>query len=122
MTLLHMKSKRSLRIAAWLMLVFIAAFSVVSPYYRFTTFIPHDVEHFLVFVLAGLAFGLGYPFRYAAHCAALLLFAAIVELAQLWAPGRHARLTDFVFNALGLCASMGLAYVVARRQKDAAGG
>jgi VanZ family protein len=116
-----MASKRILRIGAWLLLFAIAAFSVVSPYYRFTIFVPHDVEHFLAFLLAGVVFGLGYPFRYAAHSAALIVFAAAIELAQLWSPGRHARVSDFVVNALGLCVGMGLAYVVARRQKAVAG-
>ena len=52
--LLHMKSKRSLRIAAWLMLVlhcrFLGRFALLP---RVTTLLPHDVEHFLVFVLVG---------------------------------------------------------------------
>ncbi len=117
-----MMSKRSLRTAAWLLLLGVAILSVVSPYYRVTTFVPHGAEHFLIFALVGLGFGLGYPFRYAAHSLALLVFTAAIELAQLWAPGRHARLSDFVVDALGLLAGMALAYGVAWRQKAAATG
>jgi VanZ family protein len=111
-----------LRIAAWLLLLAIAAFSVISPYYRVTTFVPHDIEHLAVFALAGLAFGLAYPSRYIAHGTALLAFTAALELAQLWALGRHARFSDFAVNALGLAVGLVLAYLVTKRQKPAATG
>jgi VanZ family protein len=110
----------SLRIGAWLLLLAIAAFSVISPDYRVTTFVPHDAEHFAVFLLVGLTFGLAYPDRYIAHGVALLAFTAAIELAQLWAPGRHARFGDFAVNAPGLVAGLGLAYLLAKRQKAAA--
>ena len=84
-----------------------------------TTFLPHDVEHFVVFLFVGLAFGLGYASRYLVTAVALLSFTAAIELAQLWAPGRHARFSDFIVNALGLGAGIGLAYLLARRQKAA---
>ena len=114
--------RASLRIAAWLLLLAIAAFSVISPYYRVTTFVPHDIEHFAVFALVGVAFGLAYPARYLATGAALLAFTGGIELAQLWAPGRHARFSDFAVNALGLAAGLGLAYLVTKRHKAAATG
>ena len=49
--------KGSVRIAAWLLLSAIAAFSLISPDYRVTTFVPHDIEHFVIFALVacGLA-------------------------------------------------------------------
>jgi VanZ family protein len=112
--------KGSLRIAAWLLLSAIAAFSLISPDYRVTTFVPHDIEHFVIFALVGLTFGLAYPSRYIAHTVALLAFTAAIELAQLWAPGRHARFSDFTVNALGLAAGLGLTYLLARRNKTAA--
>ena len=115
-------SKVSLRIAAWLLLLAIAAFSVISPYYRVTTFVPHDIEHFAVFALVGVAFGLAYPARYLANGAALLAFTGGIELGQLWAPGRHARFSDFAVNALGLAVGLGLAYLATKRQRAAATG
>ena len=114
--------RASLRIAAWLLLLAIAAFSVISPYYRVTTFAPHDIEHFAVFALVGVAFGLAYPSRYLANGVALLAFTGGIELAQLWAPGRHARFSDFAVNALGLAVGLGLAYLVTKRQRAAATG
>ena len=90
---------------------------MISPYYRVTTFVPHDIEHFAVFALVGVAFGLAYPVRHLTNGAALLAFTGAIELAQLWATGRHARVSDFVVNALGLAAGFGLAYLVTKRQR-----
>ena len=112
--------KRSLQVAAWLLLFTVAAFSVVSPDYRVSTFLPPDVEHFIVFLFVGLAFGLRYAPRYLLQLVALLSFTAAIELAELWAPGSHARLSYFIVDALGIGVGIGLAYVVARRQKAAA--
>jgi VanZ family protein len=102
-----------LRLIAWVLLFLIAAFSVISPYYRVVTFVPHTVEHFGVFLLVGLAVGLGYPSRYMAQSVFLLVTAAI-ELAQFWAPGRHARFSDFLVNSMGLAVGIALTYVVTR--------
>ena len=57
----------------------------------------------------GLTFGLGYPYRYLAHSATLILLAAALELVQTWIPGRHARLNDLAAGVLGLCIGTGLA-------------
>ena len=45
---------------------------------------------------------------------ALVLFAAAVELMQVWVPGRHPRLSDFAAAVLGLGLGTGLAYVSTR--------
>ena len=45
---------------------------------------------------------------------ALVLFAAAVELMQVWVPGRHPRLSDFAAGVLGLGLGIGLAYVSTR--------
>jgi VanZ family protein len=59
----------------------------------------HELEHFAAFLLTGIAVGLGYPYRWRLHSLALLAYTGAVELAQLLAPGRHARLSDFAVNA-----------------------
>jgi VanZ family protein len=100
-----------LRLFAWVLLFLIAAFSVISPYYRVVTFVPHAVEHFGIFLLVGLAVGLGYPSRYMTQSLFLLVTVAI-ELAQLWAPGRHARFSDLLVNSMGLGVGIALTYVV----------
>jgi VanZ family protein len=75
-----------------------------------------------MFLFAGLAFGLGYPGRYQLQTIALVVFAAAVELAQVWVPGRHARVSDFAVGVVGISLGTGLAYVSTRmaRQKKGA--
>ena len=105
---------RLFRICAWLCLAAIGALSVVAPSLRPVTFLPHDFEHAAIFALAGLAVGLGYPNRAAPQVTGLTLFAAAVELAQFYAPGRHPRFDDFVVDALAACAGVALALTLTR--------
>ena len=59
------------------------------------------------FVLLGLAFGLAHT-RNRLHTAAFVIaFTGLIEVLQFLAPGRHARMQDFVVDALA--ASLGLA-------------
>ena len=90
------------RIMAWPLALAILVVSVVPAKWRLETGIPHDIEHFGIFLATGLAFGLGYARRYAALAIAMLIFAAAIETAQLFVPGRYALLTDFFLNALAL--------------------
>ena len=90
------------RIMAWLLALSILVLSVVPAEWRPLTGIPHDIEHFGIFVTTGFAFGLGYARRYAALAVVMLIFAAAIETAQLFAPGRYALLTDFFLNTLAL--------------------
>ena len=92
------------RIVAWLLALAILVLSVVPARLRPETGIPHDVEHFGIFVATGFAFGLGYAGRYSAIAIviAMLIFAGAIETAQLFVPGRYALLTDFFLNTLAL--------------------
>jgi VanZ family protein len=45
---------------------------------------------------------------------AMIVFAAVIELAQLYAPGRHARMIDFVVDALAACAGVACAAILMR--------
>ena len=74
---------------------------------------PHALEHFVIFAATGFAFGLGYGSRYLIPIG-LVVFAGAIELAQLLVPGRHARLSDFVVDALAACIGF-LASYVARK-------
>jgi VanZ family protein len=73
---------------------------------------PHFVEHFGIFLATGIAFALGYCTTYWLQFVPLIAFTAAIEFAQLWIPGRHARLSDFIVNALGV--SLGLGFDLAR--------
>ena len=105
---------RLFQAGAWLCLAAIGVLSLVAPSLRPVTFLPHDFEHVAIFSLAGLAIGLGYPNRATQHMVALTLFAAAVELAQFYAPGRHPRVSDFVVDALGAGAGVVVALMLTR--------
>jgi VanZ family protein len=88
----------------------IVVLSVVPPAWRPVTRVPHDVEHFVMFALAGAALALAIPHHRLWLVAASALFAAIVEAIQLLVPGRHARISDFLVDTLGVWAGLGLGF------------
>ena len=90
------------RIAGWFLAAAIVVLSLVPADLRPETDLPHNVEHFGIFCATGLAFAVGYNLRRDLLAALLVAFAAGVEIAQLFAPGRHSRLSDFVVDALAL--------------------
>ena len=91
------------RIAAWLLAAAIVILSLVPAWLRPETDVPHDLEHFSIFFATGVAFGVGYSRRPKLVAAVLVIFAGAIELAQIVAPGRHARLSDFIVDALAAC-------------------
>jgi VanZ family protein len=101
--------KTAVRIAAWMLLAAIVVLSLVPAQDRPVTGAPHDVEHLGIFVVTGLAFGLGYPSRFLLQGIWLVLFAALIEIAQLAVPGRHARFADFVVDAISLLVGIAIA-------------
>jgi VanZ family protein len=88
------------RMFAWILAFVIAALSVVPPWLRPETNAPHYFEHFAIFFSTGIAFGLGYSRKPIVISAALLLFAAMIEIAQIFVPARHARLSDFIVDGI----------------------
>jgi hypothetical protein len=105
---------RLFQVCAWLVLGVIVALSLVAPSMRPVTILPHGLEHAAIFVIAGFAAALGYPNRPAVTMAGLVAFSGAVELAQLFAPGRHARLIDFVVDAAAACIGAAVAYLAMR--------
>ncbi|MEY9284623.1 VanZ family protein [Bradyrhizobium yuanmingense] len=59
--------------------------------------------------MVGLAFGLAYPRRRLLSAAAAVVLIGVLELMQFWAPGRHARLVDFLVDAATACLGFALA-------------
>jgi VanZ family protein len=107
--------RRLFKIAAWFLLVTIVVLSVVPPEDRPVTPAPHDFEHVAIFVATGLAFGLGYS-RHGVQILALMAFSAAVEIIQLGIPGRHARVSDFVVDALSVSIGVGLPWLLAEHK------
>jgi VanZ family protein len=102
------------RVLGWLLLAAIAFVTLGSAQYRPQTMLTHDSEHALAFVLLGIAFGLGYSRRRLAMAAAAVPVIGLIEVLQLWAPGRHARLEDFAVNLLTFWAAFAAAGLAVR--------
>jgi VanZ family protein len=88
------------RIIAWGLATGITVLSVVPPSLRPETALPHGLEHFAIYWAAGLAFALGYNLAPAPLITLLVIFSGAIEIVQIFVPGRHARLSDFIVDAL----------------------
>jgi VanZ family protein len=109
----------SARTGAWLLAVAIIVLSLVPASLRPETDLPHDLEHFAIFIAAGMAFGVGYSRKPGLVSVWLVTFAGAIELAQILAPGRHARLSDFIVDALSACVGLAIStFVVARTSEQ----
>jgi VanZ family protein len=86
------------RVAAWGMLVAIVVLTVVPPTIRPDTPLPHNIEHAATFLLAGILFGTAYLGREWMLSIGAVVFCAAIEAVQLYVPGRHARISDFVID------------------------
>jgi len=106
--------QRTFRAAAWLLALAIVVLSLGLPSLRPVTGIGHDFEHVLISLILGTAFGFGYPGRGQFLAIALVAFAATIEIAQNWAPGRHARASDFLLDAGASCVGIGLGYALSK--------
>jgi VanZ family protein len=102
------------RVAAWVGLGTIMVLMFVPPALRPVSAAPNVLEHFAAFLLAGAAFALGYPQYRFRLIAASIPCIAVLELLQLFAPGRHARVSDFIVNAIGACIGIAVVHLVAR--------
>jgi VanZ family protein len=87
------------RIIGWSLATAIVVLSVVPAALRPETGVPHNIEHFAIYWATGLAFALGYSLT-PLLAMALVIFSGAVEILQLSIPGRHARLSDFIVDAL----------------------
>jgi VanZ family protein len=117
-----MTANRIARACGWL-LVSAAVFLTLAPRsFRPQTGVEHHLEHLLAFALLGLAFGLGYPGRRLLLALLGVAMAALLEVLQSWVPGRHANLSDFTMNAIGVGAGLAAAALIdqmRRRRRDA---
>ena len=98
-----------LRLFAWLLAAAVTFATLGPPSFRPHSPFGQDGEHTLAFIMVGLAFAFAYPrHRRTAMIISLIAIAAL-ELLQLAVPGRHARLEDFVVDALAAIAGFALA-------------
>lgn len=113
--------KLAFRLTAWALVVAIVVVTLGPPRLRPVTEMSQNFEHGFAFVVLGAAFCLGYSGRLLQLIAASVPLIGVLELLQLWVPGRHARLSDFVVNCLATIVGLACAAVfqrlVARPQK-----
>jgi VanZ family protein len=98
-----------LRLCAWLLATVVTFATLGPPVYRPHSSLGQDGEHALAFILIGVAFGLAYPRQRPMVASAAVVVIGLLELLQLWAPGRHARLEDFLVDVL----AAGAGFVIA---------
>jgi VanZ family protein len=109
---------------AWLLAAAVTFATLGPPRFRPHSDLGQDGEHALAFALLGLAFGFAYSQNRPLTSLASVVMIGVLEILQLWAPGRHARLEDFVVDALAACAGLtvaaGIDWVMQRaRRSDA---
>jgi VanZ family protein len=102
--------QRIFQAAAWLLAGTIVVLSLIPPSVRPIIGAAHGLEHFSIFLATGMAFGFGYSRRAGLLTIALPTFAAAIELAQSWVPGRHSRMSDFLVDAASSCLGVALSY------------
>lgn len=97
------------RYFAWLLAAAVTFATLGPPGLRPHANLGQEGEHALAFILVGLAFGLAYRRRRLLIAAAAVVLIGVLELMQFWAPGRHARLEDFLVDAATACLGFALA-------------
>src|ERR1700675_4723989 len=94
-----------LRIFAWLLAAAVTFATLGPPRYRPHSHLGQDGEHALAFVLIGRAYR---QHRVFTSVISVVMIGAL-ELLQLFVPGRHARLEDFIVDALAACVGFAVA-------------
>lgn len=102
------------RMGAFLLIAAVVFATLGPPRYRPHSPLGQDGEHALAFVLVGLAVGFAFPQRRLVVAAVSVVLIGLLEIMQLWAPGRHARLEDFLVDAMAACIGLAVAAVVGR--------
>jgi VanZ family protein len=94
---------------AWGLAAAVTFATLGPPRFRPHANLGQSGEHALAFVLVGLAFGLAYRRSRPLTALAAVAMTGVIEILQLWAPGRHARLSDFIVDASAACAGLAIA-------------
>src|SRR5262245_66125384 len=103
-----------LRLIAWTLAVAVTFASLGPPQFRPHADLGQNGEHALAYILVGLAFGLAYRHNRLLTALVAVVMIGAIEILQFWAPGRHARLSDFVVDALAACAGLAMAAMLDR--------
>ena len=101
------------RWVGWFGLLIIAVLSLLPGAARPHTGAPSQLEHYAAYLMVGFFLALGYPRRRNILAIAffLALYAGLLECAQLYIPGRTARLIDALVSSRG--AGTGITFALA---------
>ena len=104
---------KTVKIAGALAVVAFAVLSLVPWQLRPHTGAPESLEHVAAYALAGALLTFGYRKRSQPFIIvlSLSLYAAILEIAQIWVPGRNPQFTDFVASSAGALIGSVLAWI-----------
>lgn len=99
--------------AAWLTIVAFAVLSLVPHELRPHTGLPGPLEHLVAYAIAAGLLTFGYARRSQPFVIVLSLsvYAAILEIAQIWVPGRHPAVIDFAASSAGALIGSALAWI-----------
>ncbi len=106
----------ALQACGWLAVIAIAVLSLVPASARPHVFAVSQLEHVAAYCATAAALACGYPGRRNLLTVGLLLtvYAAALETAQFFVPGRTARLIDVVAGGLGAWIGAGLVALLRR--------
>lgn len=95
---------KALHTLGWLAVIAIAALSLIPgnfrPHVATSNYVEHFVAYFVVAML--LTFGNNKRAYFVTIPSLLMLSAGILEIAQLWVPGRNSAIADFAASSLGI--------------------
>jgi len=116
-----MASSRVLPLAFGFCLVLLAVLSWTPGAGLPRTILSGKVEHFIAYAGTMLVGGLAWPARHHAPklIGGLTVYAAVMELGQLVAPGRHASFWDFLAGAIGVVATAALLRLLITQDRPA---
>jgi VanZ family protein len=86
------------RIAGWLAVAAIVVLSLLPGQDRPHSGAPGEFEHLVAYLVAAVVLGIGYPERKTQVKLAvfLMLLSGLMEICQLWIPGRNSELAGFL--------------------------
>ena len=98
-----------LRLIAWCLAAAVTFATLGPPRFRPHSHLGQNGEHALAFVLVELAFGFAYSRHRLLTSAISIVMIGVLEILQRWIPGRHARLKDYIVDALAACVGLAIA-------------
>ena len=104
------------RVIGWICVVAILVLSLVPGNERPYTGPTVQFDHVIAYCGTAGLLGLGYPttkVRFEIF-AMLAVLAAVLEVAQLWVPGRHSQFIEFAMSCGGACLGMSVVAFVDR--------